>query len=193
SGDQRRGLNLRYRPYYTDASPEDRRERLERSALEAPDLYRKLPIAAEAFALAPDKTKRRVLIKATVPMDALSLIPSGGSAREGQALGRGEAPTWGSAGAPTCPLERDLPLKVPRQPATTKLVFETGCLLEPGSYDLALTVFDPTTQEIGARRSTLAVQPAAKSGQPFVSEVSLWTREQGAFVVSAGATAIALN
>lgn len=192
--DSRRGLTLRYRPYYTDSSPEDRRARLIRSALDAPDLFRRLPITTEAFALAPEETKRRVLFKTTVPLGSLSMIPSGDDALAGHAAVTGEVRGSEDSASPVCAFEHELPLKVPRGPdAVTRLVFETGCLLAPGSYELALAVLDPTTMDIAARHSTLSVQPISRDRQTFVSDVSLWARDAGALVVSVGAEAIGLK
>jgi hypothetical protein len=194
SGDQRRGLTLRYRPYYTDISPDDRRKGLVRSALEAPDLYHAIPLTTEAFALAPEKTRRRVLIKATVPFDALSMVPNGESALEGRLFVRGEVTASRGNDSADCTFDQEIPLSVPRaKDAATQLVFETGCLLSPGSYDLALAVYDPTTQEVGARRSTLAVQQASVDNQAYVSDVALWTRDRSSLVVSAGAENIGMK
>ena len=194
TGDARRGLTVRHRPYYDDMAPADRRARLLRSALDAPDLYHVVPVAAEAFALAPERLKRRVLLKASVPLSALSLLPSGQASLEGHVVVSGEVSLAGSSGKPACSFEHEVPLKVSRSADTLdRLVFETGCVLEPGQYDLAIVVLDPTTQDIGARRAALVVQPANVATNVFVSDVALWTRDPRALVVSIGSEDIGMK
>ncbi|HET6372308.1 MAG TPA: VWA domain-containing protein, partial [Candidatus Polarisedimenticolia bacterium] len=191
----RRGLTIRHRPYYYDDSPEDRRERLLRSALEAPELYRALPVQAEAFNLAPDKTGRRVLIKASVPLESISLVPagdgSGGSHLTGEAIVQGEV----SLGSRVlCEFESTIPLRLAREGnRPRRLVFETGCVLEPGTYQLVLIVLDPATQEAGARRTPLIVQSQSGENATFLSDLYLWARDSEALLVTEGAEDIGMK
>jgi len=185
-----RGATVRYRPYYTDQSFRDRRERLVRSALEAPALFNKIPVSVEAFAIGPAGTGRRVLVKASVPLRSLSLLPAGRSQERGRALLRGELTD--AKGAAACSFDLDSPVSVPDggEPSAS-LVMETGCVAEPGSYDLTLAVIDAETQETGARREP--VHLGGSPPRPFVTDVSLWTRERDALVVTSGGGAIGLK
>jgi hypothetical protein len=113
---------------------------------------------------------------------------------EGRLFVRAEVTGSRGGGPADCSFEQEIPLKVSRgSDAAKRLVFETGCLLDPGSYDLALAIYDPTTQEVGARRSSLAVQAASVENQAYVSDVALWTRDRGSLVVSAGAEKIGMK
>jgi len=194
NGDPRRGLTVRHRPYYNDVSPAQRRERLMRSALDVPDLYHAFPVETEAFALAPESSGRRVLIKTTVPRSSLSLIPAGGSSLEGRVIVRGEVSVEGADGKPACAFEHEVPVTIDRRkPEPASLIVETGCLLPPDRYQLALAVLDPTSQEVGARRTALLVQAADAATHAYVSDVGMWTREPAALVVSVGSEVIGLK
>ncbi|HET9480528.1 MAG TPA: hypothetical protein VFP98_02135, partial [Candidatus Polarisedimenticolia bacterium] len=138
-----------------------------------------------------DASGRDILIKATVPLESLSLLPAGDSWLEGRVVVRGDVSLKGD---PVCEFEHELPLRVARSAGgATRLIFETGCVLKPGSYELALAVLDPATGDIGARRSPLVVPAAVGGGLPFVSDIHLWTREAGAVLISAGADRIGLK
>ncbi len=193
-GGSARGLTLRYRPYFTDFSPEDRRERLMRSALAIPDLYRTIPVTTEAFALAPGGNGRRVLVKLSVPLDRLSLLPSGPADLAGSLAVRGEISADGET---RCRFDHTLPIAVPRpvggQPGAGRLVFETGCILEPGSYDMSVAVMDLPSREVGARRAPVAVPAASTGGTAYVSEVHLWTRDPGTLLFAIGAGAVGIK
>jgi VWFA-related protein len=193
-GEPRRGLTIRHRPYYTDTSPGEREQRLLQSAMQAPDLFRSFPITTEAFALAPEDSRRQVLVKATVPLESLSLTPAGPDQMSGRALIMGEVRETGG-GDPVCSFRHEIPVTVPRRPdAASRLIFETGCLIEPGNYELALAVLDPTTHEVGARRSPLTVPASGTSArQAYVSEVYLWARDERAILVAAGAENVGLK
>lgn len=189
-GNPRRGLSVRHRPYYIDTSPEERRERLVRSALDVPQLYGKLPVSNEAFALAPTPAGNRILVKADLPLDRLSLVPSGNEWLEGHAVISGEVSTDEDV---LCEFEHEVPVRVPRKgDRPTRLVFETGCVLKPGSYNLSIAVMDPVTSDIGAQRTPLLV-PDSGGEEPYISDVHLWARDREALLVTAGAAAIGLK
>jgi len=193
-GSSRGSMNVRHRPYYTDFSVDARRERLLASAVEAPELYKRFSISTEAFALAPEQSQRRVLIKTTVPIESLSLTPEGDSGRSGHALALGEIRPVNEPSRTDCTFKHDLPVHIPRSGSkTTRLIFETGCLLAPGSYEMSIAVLDPVTQEVGARRSSLVVPAASRKGSAVVGEVHLWTADPDAFLVTAGASGIGIK
>ena len=193
-GESRRSMSVRYRPYYTDFSVKERSDRLLTSAVEAPELYRRFPITTEAFALAPEQSQRRVLIKATVPIESLSLTPEGGAGLSGRAVVSGEIRPQTESTKSDCSFRYEVPVRIPRAEAqATRLVFETGCLLAPGSYDMSIAILDPVTQEVGARRSSLVVPPASRKGSALVGEVQLWTADPGAFLVTAGASGVGIK
>jgi len=190
-GESPRGLTVRYRPYFTDQSPEDRRDRLMRSALAIPDLYQAFPVTTEAFALAPAQGGRRVLLKLVVPIDRISLLPSGPEQLGGSLLVRGEITMQGDT---RCSFDQTLPIALERSGGRpTRLVFETGCVLEPGAYDLSVAVMDNPTREIGARRAPVAVPEAATGGTAYVSDVHLWTRDPDTLLFARGADSIGVK
>ncbi len=199
-GESRRGLSVRHRPYYYDTSAADRADRLVRSALDAPELYQALPVAAEAFDLAPEKSLRRVLIKATLPLDSLALLPrgtgstaAGGPEMEARARVQGEV-TPRAGGDAACVFQRDLDLKVPAgAAAASRVIFETGCVLKPGLYDLVVMVMDSATQEVRARRSYLNLQVDKKEEENVLGGFHLWARDRNAILVTAGAERIGMK
>lgn len=193
-GASRGSMNVRYRPYYTDFSREERRDRLLTSAMEAPELFHRFEITTEAFALAPEQSQRRVLIKATLPIEALSLTPVSNAGLSGHAVVSGEIRPQSEPSRSECSFRHDVPVRIPRdEKRATRLVFETGCLLPPGTYELSIAVLDPATQEVGARRSSLVVPAASRRGSAIVGEVHLWTADPGAFLVTAGAAGIGIK
>ncbi len=198
-GGSTRGLALRYRPYFTDSSAEDRRLRLLRSALAAPEMFSSIPVTAEAFDLAPEGGGRRVLIKMSVPLEALSLLPDGKGGLQGGIRVEGEVISRDDAQEPACAFQQELPVEIPEaakissgSAAPRGLVFETGCLLKPGTYAMTVVALDPATQAIGARRSTISIKPATV-GEPSVEEVHLWTRDPGLIVFASGAERIGVG
>jgi len=197
-GARRAGLTVRHRPYYNDQSAEDRRNRLVESALRAPALFHGLPVAAEAFALAPTRPDssaragRRVLIKATVPIAPLPLLPSGEAWLEGRVALRGRVTT--SEGEQICDFDHEMPLRIPREEVeAARLIYETGCVLAPGSYTLSLIALDPITLEIGARLTPLTVLKPDVAAGGSLSEFYLWTREPGILLVTSGLGSIGLT
>ncbi len=198
-GGSTRGLALRYRPYFTDSSAEDRRLRLLRSALAAPEMFSSIPVMAEAFDLAPEGGGRRVLIKISVPIETLSLLPDGKGGLQGGVRVEGEVISRDDAQEPACAFKQEIPLEIPEAARTSSgraaprgLVFETGCLLKPGTYAMTVVALDPATQAIGARRSTISIKPATV-GEPSVEEVHLWTRDPGLIVFASGAERIGVG
>ncbi len=190
-GERRRGMTLRYRPYFHDDSAATRRDRLIRSALDVPDLHRGLRVETEAFSLAPEKKLLRVLVKTTVPIAALSLIPAGETLLEGRVLVRGEIVQGHEI---VCQFSHELPLRVPRGAALPeRLVFETGCKLAAGRYDLTVAVLDSTTMEVGGRHAQFSVSAVDRDEQAWISEIHLWARDPDALLITAGGAAIGLK
>ncbi|MFQ5700656.1 MAG: hypothetical protein ACE5HU_02300 [Acidobacteriota bacterium] len=189
----RRGLSIRYRPYFMDISPSDRRERVLRSARQAPGLYTGLGISNEAFILAPEGHRRRVLIKTTVSLASLSLVPAGRSTRRGMILASGEVVAPG--GEVACRFEHPFEIHVSDNSPTTPttLVHQTGCLIEPGRYSLAVAIMDTTTAEVGSRRSLLVVPPAGPGAEPYLSDVHLWADDPAAILVTQGDETLGLK
>jgi VWFA-related protein len=180
---------VRHRPYYIDHAPSRRRDRLVRSALDVPGLHPAVPLSLEAFALAPTSRGRRVLLKATVPMNSLALLPAGDGRREGRVRVRSEIAGKGST---VCAHDTELPVSVPSPsgaaPAAERLVYETECDLPPGTYDLSLAVMDLTTQDTGGRRVPLVVPAPPPGREPLVSDVHLWVRDPAAILVTSDAS-----
>src|SRR5688572_29572607 len=85
-----RRYEVRHRPYYIDYAPAERRNRLVRSALDVPRLHSAVPVGLEAFALTPGSKGRRLLLKATVPLASLSLLPSSDGRLDGRVRVTGE-------------------------------------------------------------------------------------------------------
>ncbi|MGH9869148.1 MAG: VWA domain-containing protein [Candidatus Polarisedimenticolia bacterium] len=178
-----RKYDVRHRPYFIDYAPGERRDRVMRSALDVPTMHRTLPVSLEAFALAPTRFGRRVLVKAMVPLSSMTLLPSGRDRLEGRVRIRGEA--WRS-GDTACQVDVEVPVSVPRSGAEGTLVYETGCALMPGLYALSLAMMDMATQEVGASREPLLVPRQPNSGESLVSDVHLWVEDPDALLVSTG-------
>jgi hypothetical protein len=177
--------DVRHRPYYIDYAPSQRRDRLVRSALDVPGLHPAVPLSVEAFALAPTSRGRRVLLKATVPLGSLSLLPSGDGRREGRLRVRTEI-TGDRATA--CTRDSEIPVSVPApvagSPSAERLIYETECDLAPGSYNLSLAALDLVTQETGGRRVPLTVPARPAGNDPLVSDVHLWVRDRSGILVT---------
>ncbi len=183
-----RGVSLRHRPYYTDRSESEDRDRLLASALRLPALYRALPIRTEAFALAPQGDGRRVLLKTTLPIEASPPLPASGAAGEDRFEARGEAWIDGKSSW-SFRHTFDLPLSPGTQ--VRSIVHETGGVLRPGDYDLILAILDRATGDVGAERTSLRVPAAA--GTAWISEIQLWTRDPANLLVTRGAEAVGLR
>ncbi|HKY32348.1 MAG TPA: VWA domain-containing protein [Candidatus Polarisedimenticolia bacterium] len=191
-GKERRGVTIRHRPYFVDYAASDRRERLVRSALDVPQLFRSIPIDGEAFLLAPTRWGHQVLVKATVPLESLSLLPAGSGAREGLVNVRGELS--GGAGRSECSFATEVPIRLPGTgPEAARLIFETGCTVVPGRYRLSIVVHDATSREVGAIALPLVVPAGHKPGGAFLSDVHLWVRDPAALVVAHAAERIGLK
>ena len=194
----RSGLTVRHRSWFSDQSAGDRRDRLVRSALLAPALYHALPVAAEAYALAPTQpghtagAGRPVLIKVIVPLAELPLVPTDEARLEGRIALRGRVTT--REGKQVCDFDHEMPLRIPRDELkATRLVYETGCVLAPDVYTLSVTAFDPSTMEIGAHLAPLIVLKPETVDGAYLSELYLWTREQDALLVTSGLGSIGLT
>jgi VWFA-related protein len=179
------GLTVRYRPSFTDRSASSRRDRVLRSALEVPELYQALPVALEAYALAPRESAREVLIKAIVPLDQLSLIPAG-EAHEGRVEIRGIVSRDHET---ACIFVQDIAI---RRRTEGRLVYQTGCLLPPGTYQLTVALLDRGGTQVGAHRAPLRLEPMGGASQASLGEVHLWARDTEALVVTTGAADIGL-
>ena len=189
--EKRRGLTLRYRPYFHDDSAPTRRDRLMRSALDVPDLYKGLHVEAEAFSLALEKNLQRVLVKTTVPIESLSILPAGESILEGRVLVRGEITNGDKI---VCQFDHELPLRLSRAgERPERLIFETGCKLATGRYDLAVAVMDPTTQEVGGQHAQISIGPSDRDEKVWFSDIHLWVRDTEALLITAGGAAIGLK
>jgi hypothetical protein len=113
----------------------------------------------------------------------------------GRALVEGEVYETDDAAHPACAFRHEIPLSIPRGPdAARKLIFETGCILAPGGYEMSLAVFDPTTHEVGALRTPLSVPASGNpGGQAYISDVYLWARDERAILVADGAEKVGLK
>ena len=180
------GLSVRYRPSFTDRSAASRRDRMLRSALEVPELYGALPVTLEAYELAPLESGRSVLVKTIVPLQDLSLLPAG-EISEGRVEIRG---TIARDLEIACVFKQDIAI---RRRTEERLVYQTGCVLPPGSYTLTVAVLDRGATQVGAHRTPLRLEPAGSPGEASLGEVHLWARDPDALVVTSGATEIGLG
>ena len=191
-------LTVRHRPYYTDSSAEDRRARLVAAALRAPALFHDLTFAAEAFVLGPAQSDhstsagRRVLIKTTVPIASLPLLPAGDAWLEGKVAMLGRLTT--EKGEQVCDFDHEIPLHIARaQVEKGRLVYETGCALAPGAYALSLIELDPLTLAIGAHATQITVPTPDTAAGGSLSDLQLWTREPETLLVTSGLSAIGMT
>jgi len=183
-------LTARHRPHFTDALVADRK-RMMVHALVAPALYRALPVTGEAFALAPTKEGRRVLIRATVPIESLSMVPLDSSSVEGRTMVRGEVSQDGDA---VFRFAQDvLQPRVPKSQKDARLVYQTGCILAPGNYTLTVAMMDRRTTAIGTRQVKITVPSADTRSDPYMSDVQIWARDPGALVVTVGTETIGVK
>jgi hypothetical protein len=155
------------------------------AALEVPDLHHALPVDTEAYALAPAAAGRGVLIKTTLPIEALSLVPAE-DAQEGRVMIRGVARREQEV---ACAFGQDIVIRRFRE---SRLIYQTGCVLEPGLYELTVAVLDRGAMQIGARRSPLLVRQT-DAGGTVLGEVHLWTRDPEALVVTSGTKGIGIQ
>ena len=183
--DRPRGLTVRYRPSFTDRSDASRRDRMLRSALEVPEFYKTFHVALEAYALAPQSSKRGVLIKTVVPLEGLSLIPDG-EVHKGRLEIRGSITRERET---VCDFKQDIAI---RRRAEERLVYQTGCMLPAGSYDLTVAVLDRGASQAGARRVPLRLESMGAPGEAHLGEVHLWARDSASLVVTSGAEDIGI-
>ncbi len=192
-GRSHRGLTVRHRPYYIDRSSEDRLERLVRSALQAPELFRTLTVQALAFDLVPEGGGRRTLVAVEIPLSELSLLPSadpgGGITRDGLARVQLQVRDDDKA---VCSLQHEVPISIGPDEKRSRLVFETVCRLNPGQYDLVATVVDRTTMDVGARRTPLKVGPATRGAGAHLGDLLVWARREEVIRVAAGGAELGL-
>ncbi len=180
-----RGLTMRYRPSFTDRSDASRRDLMMRSALEVPELFQALPVALEAYALVPQESARGVLIKTVVPLEQLSLVPEG-EVHKGRVEIRGSIARDRET---ACVFKQDIAI---RRRAEDHLVYQTGCVLTAGKYELTVAVLDRGATQVGARRVPLHLAPMGAPGQDHLGEVHLWARDTDALVVTSRADDIGL-
>ena len=185
SPDRPRGLTVRYRPSFTDRSDASRRDSMLRSALTVPELFQALPVALEAYALAPQDSSRGVLIKTVVPLSQLSLIPAG-DAHQGRVEIRG---TIAKENETACLFKQDIAIRSRNE---DHLVYQTGCVLPAGLYTLTVAVLDRGGSQAGARRVPLRLEPMGAPGEAHLGEVHLWARDSAALVVTSGAEDIGI-
>ena len=79
------------------------------------------------------------------------------------------------------------------QAGTARLVYQSGCVLEPGPYTLTVAVMDRRNNQIGTKQTPLFVPAADIKAEPFLSEVQLWVDDREALVVAAGTEKIGLK
>jgi len=185
-----RRYDVRHRPYFSDYAPGERRDRVMRSALDIPSLHRTLPVTLEAFALAPSRFGRQLLIKAIVPLSALALLPAGEDRLEGSVRVKGEVTRNGDV---SCKVDVELPVAVPRGGSQGNLIYETGCILLPGIHDLSLAVMDLSSQEVGASYERMTVPPLPARNETFVSDIHLWAHDPDAVLVTSQVREIGMN
>ncbi len=185
-----RRYDVRHRPYFIDYAPGERRDRVMRSALDLPSLHKTIPVTLEAFALAPSRFGRQLLIKAIVPLSALSLLPAGEDRLEGSVRVKGEITRNGDV---SCKVDVEVPVAVPRGGTQGNLIYETGCVLVPGTHDLAVAVMDLSSQEVGASLERMSVPPLPGRNETFVSDIHLWAQDPEAVLVSSQVREIGMN
>ncbi len=180
---------VRYRPYYIDWSDDERLERRFRSALRAPGYFRSLPVTAEPYALAPRNEHVPVLFKIEFPLSEVTLVRQGDGSLYGEAEVRGTV--WDGA-REACRAARRIPLAVPPgEPAEGRdVIYEFGCELRPGDYDLTAAVLDGATWLMGGAEEAV---PVGDRSPGILGDVLLWTSSGEDLLVAADAASVGIR
>jgi VWFA-related protein len=184
-----RRYRVRHRPYYIDWSDDERLERRFRSALMAPGYFRALPVSAEPYALAPRNEHVPVLFQIAFPLSEVTLVRQGDGSLYGEAEVRGTV--WDGA-KEVCKAARRIPLEVPRgEPiADRDVIYEFGCELRPGDYDLTAAVLDAATWLLGGAERAV---PVGARSPGILGDVLLWTSSGEDILVATDAASIGIR
>ncbi|MBI3447757.1 MAG: VWA domain-containing protein [Acidobacteria bacterium] len=184
-----KGYDVRHRPYFEDLSEITRLDKKFTSALIAPAYYREIATNVNAFQLAPSAQGIPFLVKIDVPLDAVTLVNQADGKRAGEVEVRGKV--W-SGPNEACKFSRRFPvgLEPGETTASRHLVYEAGCVLQPGSYDLTVAVLDGASWEIGGAETPLPVKAKAPG---VVGDVLLWTSTIGDYLVAADAVSVGIQ
>lgn len=185
----KKGLRVRHRPFYEDWSEDERLRRKFESALMAPAYFTDFPVHAEAYALAPEKSKTPILVKVEFPMEAVTLVHQPDDVRYGEAEVR--ATIW-TGSKQTCRFQRRIPITVETDEDVSgrKVIYEAGCILPPGKHDLTVAVLDSGTWMLGAAELTVPVQQRSAG---VAGDVVLWTPSGKDLLVASDAASIGIH
>ncbi|HZE88564.1 MAG TPA: VWA domain-containing protein [Verrucomicrobiae bacterium] len=184
-----KGYEVRHRPYFEDLSEATRLDKKFTSALIAPAYYREIATRVNAFQLAPTAQGIPFLVKIDVPLDAVTLVNQADGKRAGEVEIRGKA--WNGPNE-ACKFSRRFPVSLdPGESASARhVIYEAGCVLQPGSYDLTVAAMDGASWEIGGAETPLPVKAKAPG---VVGDVLLWTSTIGDYLVAADAVSVGIQ
>ncbi|HXI02067.1 MAG TPA: VWA domain-containing protein [Candidatus Saccharimonadales bacterium] len=184
-----KGLRVRHRPYYEDWSEDERLRRRFESALMAPAYFTDIPVRAEAYALAPEKSKTPILVKVEFPMEAVTLVHQPDDVRYGEAEVR--ATIW-TGSKQACQFQRRIPIIVEtgEEVSGRKVIYEAGCNLPPGEHDLTVAVLDSGTWMLGSAELAVPVQERSAG---VAGDVVLWTPSGKDLLVASDAASIGIH
>jgi hypothetical protein len=144
---------VRHRISFVVQSREEARETEMMAVLSSPGLYRDLPVSAHGYSLGPaSRDKRRFLLKASVPLSELTLLPSRDGRLEGSLSIRGVLVAGQKV---QCDFTRTVPIDLPMEKPTEegsgfRVGIEASCELEPGEHEIVLAARDETGGALGA-------------------------------------------
>jgi VWFA-related protein len=183
-----KGLQVRHREYFAVQTAQETSDSQLLAALSNPGLYRSLPVEAHGYSLAPSKgSTRNLLLKASVSLADLSLVPAGAGMRRGGVHLRGAVV---AANALRCEFSEAISLERENGPDAALLPegragVETLCDLEPGEHEVIIAARDETGGGMGAFWGRIKVKAA---GEHDGMQALLWTPEAAGSWVRHGAT-----
>ncbi len=144
---------VRHRTLFVVQSPDEARETEMMAVLSSPGLYKDLPITVHGYSLGPaDRDRRRFLLKASVPLSDLVLLPSGDGQLRGSLSVRGVLLADEKI---QCDFTRTVPIDLPMEDppgdgSVSRAGIEASCELEPGEHEIVLVARDETGGALGA-------------------------------------------
>lgn len=199
---KRKGVRVRHRESFSLLTTEEASEEQMRAALSTPGLYRDLPVEGHGYSLADaDRGRRRFLIQASVPVGALSLIPTGPDSSKGGVLLRGGVIS--KEGKLVCEFSRTVPLEAGPAPDASprRAGIQALCTLPEGDHEIIVAARDESGGAMGTfwgKTRIRLVSSGAQAGTFLWARPAreTWLRDDSTVVLpaapSAGAAAMEL-